>query len=58
MAVGPLGEPPHQPVLRGQDEAPVLLKVGVLEHTQQLEGEKGQRSHGHSEQRDCSEKTP
>ena len=32
MAVWPLGKPPHQPILGGQDEAPVLVKVGVLEH--------------------------
>lgn len=32
MAVGPLGESPHQAILRGQDEAPVLLKVCILEH--------------------------
>lgn len=33
MAVGPLGESPHQPILRGQDEAPVLINVCVPEHT-------------------------
>lgn len=32
MAVGPLGEAAHQTVLSGQNEAPVLFKVGVLEH--------------------------
>lgn len=32
MAVGPLGESPHQAILRGQDEAPVLVKVCILEH--------------------------
>lgn len=37
MAVGPLGKSPHQAILRGQDEAPVLVKVCMLEHPQQLE---------------------
>lgn len=32
MAVWPLGEAAHQPILRGQDEAPVLFKVRILEH--------------------------
>jgi len=36
MAVRPLGEAPYQAILRGQDEAPVLFKVRVLEHIQQL----------------------
>lgn len=32
MAVRPLGKSTHQAILRGQDETPVLVKVGVLEH--------------------------
>lgn len=32
MAVRPLGKSPHQPILRGQDEAPVLVIVCILEH--------------------------
>lgn len=42
VAVGPFGEPPHQPVLGGQDVVPVLLKVGVLEHVQKLKWGKGE----------------
>ena len=41
MAVGPLSEASHQPVLCGQDVVPVLLVVGVLEHIQQLRGREG-----------------
>lgn len=39
MAVGPLGKPPHQPILRGEDEAAVLVIVGVLEDIQELQAE-------------------
>lgn len=40
MAVGPLGKPPHQPILRGEDETAVLVIVGVLEDTQELQAER------------------
>lgn len=37
MAVRPLGEAADQTILRGQNEAPVFLKVCELEHIQELE---------------------
>lgn len=40
MAVGPLGKPPHQPILRGEDEAAVLVIVGELEDTQELQAQR------------------
>lgn len=39
MAVGPLGKTSHEPILCGQDEAAVLVIVGVLEDTQELQTE-------------------
>lgn len=46
MAVGPLGKTSHQPILRGEDEAAVLVIVGVLEDTQEL---RAQRERGREE---------
>lgn len=46
MTVGPLGKTSHQPILRGEDEAPVVVIVGVLEDTQEL---RAQRERGREE---------
>lgn len=39
MAVRPLGKPSHQPILRGENETAVLVIVGVLKDTQELQAE-------------------
>lgn len=40
MAVWPFGKATDQPILCGQDETPVLVKVCILENIQQLEQER------------------